>query len=82
MCVHSGVWERPPAQTNKPRAPTVHRSEPCPRVPAWATLGSDRIGFDPVICKIAVVPGPRPLEKGSSERHHVHLLEFSNKGRF
>lgn len=78
--MHSGVWERPPAQTSKHRAPTVLRSEPCTRVPAWATLVSDRIGFDSVICKIAVVHGPQALEKGSSERHHVHLLEFNNKG--
>lgn len=33
-----------------------------------------------MISKITVVDGPQALEEGSSERHHVHLLEFSDKG--
>lgn len=33
-----------------------------------------------MISKITVVDGPQALEEGSSERHYVHLLEFSDKG--
>lgn len=56
VCAAESGSDHRPQPVN--RAPTVLRSKPCPRVPAWATLVSDRVGPDPVICKITVVDGP------------------------